>query len=57
MSDEKKNSNFSFKYFQNIEVEVKLPQGFEPTKVYIQIFLKWKNKKVFDSDFEWGDLL
>lgn len=54
-----KPEKFSFKYFQNLDGIIKLPNGFEPVKIYVKANLKYhKSKKpVIDEVYAWNDLL
>jgi len=46
-----------FKYFQNIEGNIVLPKGFEPTAVIIEISPKGKGLSDIHKNFDWADIL
>ncbi len=45
--------SFKFKYFQNLSGEMRLPDGFEPTKVMITLNPKGKKLKKSVEQFDW----
>lgn len=44
---------FRFKYFQNLSGEIRLPEGFEPTKVKLTLNPKGKKLKKSVEQFDW----
>lgn len=45
---------FSFRYFQNFERELQLPEGFEPNRVMVEVNPKGRSAKVIKQAFEWS---
>jgi len=45
--------SFKFKYFQNLGGEMRLPEGFEPTKVMLTLNPKGKKLKKSVEQFDW----
>ena len=45
--------SFRFKYFQNLSGEMRLPEGFEPTKVMLTLNPKGKKFKKSVEQFDW----
>ncbi|MBO9489646.1 hypothetical protein J7384_04640 [Endozoicomonas sp. G2_1] len=55
-----KELSFSFKYFQIVEGEFVLPQGFEPESIAIEVVLpkgKWQKYQKYDRGYQWTDIL
>ena len=55
----KENYNFHairlrFKYFQNVEGEIVVPDGFVPEKIEISAVAEAPVAKRVDQEFEWG---
>lgn len=46
-----------FKYFQNIEGDIVLPKGFEPTGVIIELNPKGKGLSNIHKNYDWADIL
>lgn len=44
---------FAFKYFQNIEGDIRLPEGFSPSRVVVEVKPKGKRAKSFSRHFDW----
>lgn len=56
----RKELSFSFKYFQIVEGEFVLPQGFEPESIAIEVVLpkgKWQKYQKYDRGYQWADIL
>lgn len=53
----KKDTKFSFRYFQVFEGEILLPEGFEPYDVELVIKPTTKKIKNFSETISWADLL
>jgi hypothetical protein len=45
--------DFSFRYFQNLEAELVLPEGFAPARVKIKLRPKGKSSESIEKSFEW----
>ncbi len=45
---------FSFRYFQNLEAELVLPEGFAPARVIVKLTPKGKLAKPLKKTFEWA---
>jgi hypothetical protein len=45
---------FSFRYFQNFERELQLPEGFEPNRVMVEVNPRGRSAKVIRQAFEWS---
>lgn len=45
---------FSFRYFQNFERELQLPEGFEPDRVMVEVNPRGRSAKVIKQAFEWS---
>jgi len=46
-----------FKYFQNIEGDIVLPEGFLPSRVIIDVVPVGKGWKPFKKSFDWSDII
>lgn len=46
-----------FKYFQNIEGDIVLPEGFLPSRVIIEVVPVGKGWKSFKKSFDWSDIV
>jgi hypothetical protein len=44
---------FSFRYFQSLEREVKLPDGFQPERVNVEVSPNGRQAKVIRQSFDW----
>lgn len=44
---------FKFKYFQNIQADLMLPEGFEPQRIDVAVVSKGKNKVNIEKKFGW----
>jgi hypothetical protein len=47
--------NFSFRYFQNLETVLKLPEGFAPSRVTVRLTTKGKKAKPVERTFDWPE--
>lgn len=47
-------SGFSFRYFQNLEVDLMLPEGFVPARVIVTLTPKGKRAKPVEKIFAWA---
>ncbi|SVD09054.1 uncharacterized protein METZ01_LOCUS361908, partial [marine metagenome] len=45
--------NFSFRYFQDLTVDLVLPQGFAPQRITVRITPKGKSAKTVEETFNW----
>lgn len=52
-----KSLQLHFKYFQNIEGDIVLPKGFEPTGMVIELNPKGKDVSGIHKNFDWADIL
>lgn len=48
-----KQLNYRFKYFQNLEGDILLPDGYEPLRVIIQILPRGRKQDMITSTFNW----
>lgn len=46
--------DFSFRYFQNLEAELVLPDGFAPVRVNLKLKPSGKSKKSLKKSFDWA---
>lgn len=46
-----------FKYFQNIEGDIVLPEGFLPSRVIIEVMPTGKGWQPFKKSFDWSDII
>lgn len=46
-----------FKYFQNIEGDIVLPEGFLPSRVVVEVVPAGKGWKPFKKSFDWSDII
>ena len=46
-----------FKYFQNIEADIVLPSGFEPTGLIIELNPRGKGLSKIHKNYDWADIL
>ena len=46
--------DFSFRYFQNLEAELVLPEGFAPVRVRVTLKPKGKSSKSIEKSFDWA---
>jgi hypothetical protein len=49
----KSRLDFSFRYFQNLEAELLLPEGFAPARVNLRLSPKGKSAKPVEKSFDW----
>jgi len=49
----KKRLDFSFRYFQNLEAELVLPEGFVPARVNVRLTPKGKSSESIEKSFDW----
>lgn len=49
----KKRLDFSFRYFQNLEAELVLPEGFAPARVNVRLKPKGKSSESIEKSFDW----
>jgi len=54
--DTKKPMKFGFKYFQNFEGVMNLPDGFQPDAIRVKVNPKTGKIKAVDEQFAWSDL-
>lgn len=45
--------DFSFRYFQNLEAELVLPEGFAPARVNVRLTPKGKSSESIEKSFDW----
>jgi len=45
---------FSFRYFQNLQADLVLPDGFAPVRVIVKLTPKTKSVKVIEKIYEWS---
>ena len=45
--------NFSFRYFQDLTVDLVLPQGFAPQRIIVRITPKGESAKTVEKTFDW----
>jgi hypothetical protein len=51
-----KEEDFSFRYFQNIEGDIQLPQGFKPQRVTIKVVSRNRSSQdPLEKTFDWPD--
>lgn len=48
-----KDLNYRFKYFQNIEGDIILPENFEPLRINVQILPRGKQQDMIQKNIEW----
>jgi hypothetical protein len=53
-SDLERQSRFKFRYFQNMEGDILLPEGFKPTTVNITVLPKGNKYKKLEKSFDWS---
>ena len=56
LQGEEKNRNtisFAFRYFQNLEASLVLPEGFAPDRVIVRLRPKEKSVKAVERAFDW----
>ena len=46
--------DFSFRYFQNLEAELVLPEGFAPARVHVKLMPKGKYSESVEKSFDWA---
>jgi hypothetical protein len=44
---------YSFRYFQNLQTDLVLPEGFAPVRVVVRLKPKGKGAKVVEKEFDW----
>lgn len=47
---------FSFRYFQNLQANLVLPDGFEPSLIIVKLTPKGKNEEILEKTYEWSIL-
>jgi Family of unknown function (DUF6776) len=52
-----KRQKFGFKYFQNFEGGIRIPQEFVPTSMYIRVLPRSSKIPKVDKSFTWNDIL
>lgn len=52
-----KKQKFGFKYFQNFEGGIKIPEGFVPISMFIRVLPRSSRVPKVDKSFAWGDIL
>ena len=48
-----KELNYKFKYFQNIEGNVEMPEGFVAARIVLKIFPRGRQKDMIEKTFDW----
>lgn len=48
-----KELDYRFKYFQNVEGEIQLPEGFKPHRVTITVVPNQRDQDAFEKTFDW----
>lgn len=48
--------DFSFRYFQNLQANLVLPDGFEPTLVIVKLTPSDKKAEIVEKTYEWANL-
>lgn len=46
--------DFSFRYFQNLEAELVLPEGFAPATVHVKLTPRGKSSESVEKSFDWA---
>lgn len=57
---DKEALSFSFQYFQAIEGEIDLPDGFIPEQILVQVTLpkgRWQKYNLIEETYHWADVL
>ncbi|MEJ2059141.1 MAG: hypothetical protein P8Y64_01455 [Gammaproteobacteria bacterium] len=54
---DQKRLKFSFKYFQSIDGNIKLPVGFEPQKIEVRVRPSSRRLDSIDRDYDWAKTL
>ncbi len=52
--DEAETLEFSFRYFQDFERDVRLPEGFVPDRVTVEVNPKGRRAKVITESYDWA---
>jgi len=47
-------AGFAFRYFQNLEADLVLPEGFTPERVIVKLIPKGKRAKSVEKTFDWA---
>ena len=47
-------AGFAFRYFQNLEADLVLPEGFTPERVIVKLMPKGKRAKSVEKTFDWA---
>jgi hypothetical protein len=54
LRDDKQNSiRFRFRYFQNIDGELTVPEGFEPREIMVVAKMTGRNNQRLEKKFDW----
>lgn len=53
--DGKSGKPFRFKYFQSLEGEIRLPEGFEPRAIYVEAKPEGKGKSPVEKTISWSE--
>ncbi len=48
-----KELNYKFKYFQNIEGNIEIPEGFSASRIILRIFPRGRQKDMIEKTFDW----
>jgi hypothetical protein len=56
-SKSKKRQKFGFKYFQNFEGGIRIPQDFVPMSMYVKVLPRNSRIPRVDKSFAWGEIL
>lgn len=57
LSDDKKDVLFNFKYFQNIEGSLTLPENFKPGNIRVQVIPKGRDLQSLEQTYEWNAVI
>jgi hypothetical protein len=52
--DRNSRLKFSFRYFQNLQANLVLPEGFAPARVRVKLMLNGDSAKPVEKSFDWG---
>jgi len=48
-----KSLDFSFRYFQNLQAELRFPEGFDPRRVTVRLLPRGKRPRNVEESFDW----
>lgn len=49
--------DYSFKYFQDFEGDIRLPEGFEPVRVEVAVLPKGRSGEAIKRSFDWAQVI